>query len=80
MAQLAPQAPQAAYEGQNVSAISLIANPHRNLDPLREFVTQKAGDPYSEVKIQASAKALQQAGGFPKVEVNVGARDHRTSN
>jgi len=71
MAQLAPQAPQAAYVGQNVSAISLIANPHRNLDPLRELVTQKAGDPYSEVKIQASAKALQQAGGFPKVEVNV---------
>ncbi len=71
VAQLAPQAPQAAYEGQNVSAISLIANPHRNLDLLRELVTQKAGAPYSEAKIQASAKALQQAGGFPKVEVNV---------
>ena len=68
MAQLVPQA---AYEGQNVSAISLIANPHRNLDPLRELVTQKAGDPYSEAKIQASVKALRQVGGFPKVEVNV---------
>jgi outer membrane protein insertion porin family len=71
VAQLAPQAPQAAYEGQNVSAISLIANPHRNLGRLREFVAQKAGTPYSEEKIQASAKALQEAGGFPKVEVNV---------
>jgi outer membrane protein insertion porin family len=71
VAQLAPQAPQAAYEGQNVSAISLIANPHRNLEPLRAVVTQKAGEPYSEAKIQASAKALQQAGGFPKVDVNV---------
>jgi outer membrane protein insertion porin family len=71
VAQLAPQAPQAAYAGQNVSAISLIANPHRNLEPLRAFVTQKAGEPYSEAKIQASAKALQQAGGFPKVDVNV---------
>jgi outer membrane protein insertion porin family len=71
VAQLAPQAPQAAYAGQNVSAISLIANPHRNLERLRAFVTQKAGEPYSEAKIQASAKALQQAGGFPKVDVNV---------
>lgn len=70
-AQLQPQAPQAAYEGQNVSAVSLIANPHRNLAPLVSVVTQKAGEPYSQDKIDASAQALQKAGGFPKVNVNV---------
>ncbi len=70
-AQLAPQAPQAAYEGQNVSAISLIANPHRDLQPLHSYVAQKVGEPYSQEKIEASAQALQKAGGFPKVDVSV---------
>jgi outer membrane protein assembly factor BamA len=70
-AQLAPQGPQAAYEGQNVSAVSLIASPHRNLESLRSAVTQRAGEPYSESKVESSAAALQQAGGFQKVQVNV---------
>ena len=70
-AQLAPQAPQASYEGQNVSAISLIANPHRDLAPLRALVTQNAGEPYSGSKIEATAAALKEAGKFPKVEVTV---------
>jgi len=70
-AQLAPQAPQAAYEGQNVSGVSLIANPHRNLDPLVPLVSQKTDAPYSGEKIRASADALQAAGHFQKVQVNV---------
>jgi len=70
-AQLAPQAPQAAYEGQNVSAVSLIANPHRDLTPFYPLVSQKAGEPYSKEKIQASAEKLKQAGNFPKVDVTV---------
>jgi len=71
MAQLAPQTPQAAYEGQNVSAVSLIANPHRNLEPLFAVVTQKANAPYSQKNIEVSAEALRKAGEFPKVDVNV---------
>ncbi len=71
LGQLAPQAPQSAYEGQKVSAVSLIANPHRDLRPLLSVVTQKAGEPYSEEKIEASAAALKKAGDFPKVQVNV---------
>jgi outer membrane protein insertion porin family len=71
LAQIAPQAPQAAYEGQNVSAISLIANPHRNLAPFYPLVTQKAGEPYSQEKIQASAQKLKEAGNFPKADVAV---------
>src|SRR5579864_7209082 len=70
-AQLAPQGPQPAYNGQNVSAISLIANPHRDLTPLYPLVTQKVGTPYNEAIIEASAQALKQAGGFPKVDINV---------
>jgi outer membrane protein insertion porin family len=70
-AQMAPQAPQAAYNGQNVSSVSLIANPHRNLESLFAVVTQKPGMPYSEQQIQCSVEALQKAGGFPAVHVNV---------
>ncbi len=63
--------PQAAYNGQNVSAISLIANPHRDLKPLLPLVAQKAGTPYSQATIEATAQALKQAGGFPHVKVSV---------
>jgi outer membrane protein insertion porin family len=71
VAQLAPQSSQAAYAGQNVSAISLIANPRRDLKPLYALVEQKAGKPYSQEKINASAEQLKQAGNFQKVEVTV---------
>ena len=70
-AQKAPAGPQAAYEGQNVSVVSLIANPHRDLEPFREVVSQKAGEPYSKKKVQESAAALQQKGSFGQVRVEV---------
>jgi len=69
--QLAPQAPQSAYEGQNVSFVSLTANPHRDLTPLFKVVTQHANEPYSQKKIEESQQALQKAGNFPKVRVQV---------
>jgi len=71
LAQLAFQAPSASYEGQNVSTVSLIANPHRDLQTLRALVTQKTGEPYSGKKIEADAAALQRAGNFPEVRVSV---------
>jgi len=70
-AQLAPQEPQPAYNGQNVSAVSLIANPHRDLKPLLPLVAQKTGTPYNQATIEATAQALKKAGGFPKVEISV---------
>ena len=70
-AQLAPQLPQAAYNGQNVSSVSLVANPHRDLAPFYALVRQKANTPYSEEEIEASAQALQKAGQFPQVRINV---------
>ena len=71
MAQLAFQAPSSTYEGQKVSTVSLIANPHRDLGPLYPLVTQHAGEPYSQQKIDADSKALQRAGKFPEVKVSV---------
>ena len=70
-AQLAAPGPSPVYEGQKVSAVALIANPHCDLEPLYGVPLQKAGEPYSQAKIDASVKALQDAGGFPKVNVNV---------
>ncbi len=68
-AQLSIQGPQPTYDGQNVSAVDLIANPHRNVEPLRSLVLQKGGEPYSQAKVEASIAALSKQ--FPKVEVSI---------
>jgi len=70
-AQLAVQGPQSVYEGQKVTAIDLIGNPHRDMEPLRALVVQKAGEPYQQAKVEASITALEHTGQFPKVSVNV---------
>jgi outer membrane protein assembly factor BamA len=70
-AQLADKGSSPVYEGQNVGSVDLIGNPHRNLEPLRGVAIQKAGQPYSQANVEASIRALQEAGGFPKVTVNV---------
>ena len=70
-AQVQVQGPTPVYDGQKVSAIDLIGNPHRNLEPFRAFVLQKAGEPYSQIKVEASIEALQRAGHFPKVTANI---------
>jgi outer membrane protein insertion porin family len=70
-AQLTIQGPQATYNGQTVSAIDLIANPHRNVEPLRSQVVQQVGQPYSQDKVEASVANLQRTGLFPKVEGSV---------
>jgi outer membrane protein insertion porin family len=68
-AQLTIQGPQPTYDGQNVSAVDLIANPHRDVEPLRPLVQQKAGEPYSQDKVEKSIAALM--GQFPKVQVSI---------
>jgi outer membrane protein insertion porin family len=70
-AQVSEMAPQALYDGQTVTAIDLIANPHRDVEPFRALVSQKAGQAYSQEKVEASISALQGTGSFKKVEVNV---------
>src|SRR3981081_4237142 len=63
--------PQPLYEGQPVTAVDLIANPHRDVEPLRAFVSQKPREPYSQEKVQASIDALHKTGQFEKVTVDV---------
>ncbi|MGB8914715.1 MAG: POTRA domain-containing protein, partial [Candidatus Sulfotelmatobacter sp.] len=70
-AQLSSTNPQAFYDGQTVTAVDLIANPHRNVDPLRAALVQKSGQPYSQANVEASIRALQDAGGFEKVTADV---------
>src|ERR1700734_4207404 len=70
-AQISSTGREAFYEGQTVTAVDLIANPHRDVEPLRTAVSQKVGQPYSQAAVQASISALQRAGGFDKVTVNV---------
>jgi len=71
LAQLLSTGPQAFYAGQNVTAVDLIANPHRNVEPLRDSLVQKIGQPYSQADVEASIAALERAGGFKKVTVDV---------
>ena len=59
------------YEGQTVTAIDLVANPHRDTEPLRSVIAQKVGQPYSHDKIAESVLALEKAGKFPKVTAQV---------
>src|SRR6202162_6655483 len=70
-AQLAVQPPQPVYEGQTVGAIDLIGNPHRDVEAFRPLVEQKAGEPYSQSKVEASIAALERTGPFLTVEVNI---------
>jgi outer membrane protein insertion porin family len=69
--QVPSQGPSAVYNGQNVSAVDLIGNPHRDLEPLRSVPLQKAGEPYSQAKVEDSIQALQKAGSFPEVTATV---------
>ncbi len=62
---------QVSYEGQMVGAVELVADPRINLDAFRGLVEQKAGEPYSNQKVQASISALQKTERFNKVEVKV---------
>jgi outer membrane protein insertion porin family len=70
-AQLQVQGPSSVYNGQRVSAVDLIGNPRRDMEPLRAVVLQKADQPYSQEKVETSIRALQEAGKFPKVSVTV---------
>ncbi len=70
-AQLAVEEPRPIYEGKHVDTIDLIGNPHRDVEPLRHLISQEAGQPYSQAKVEASISALRQTGQFPDVRVNV---------
>ena len=62
---------QPIYEGQTLSAVDLVANPNRNVESLRSLLVQKAGQPFSEAKVQASIVALEKQGGFSGVKAQM---------
>src|SRR5438552_18048226 len=59
------------YEGLKVNHIDLAAHPHVEVEKLRSLITQKAGDPYSNAEVQESLAALDRAGRFSKVRLEV---------
>ena len=62
---------QPSYEGQKIASIDLAANPRLDVDPYRNLIVQKAGETYSNQKIQESVQALQHTNSFAKVDVKV---------
>jgi outer membrane protein assembly factor BamA len=62
---------QAGYEGQLVSSVELIADPHLDTGSFRTLIIQKPEQGYSEKAVQASVANLKETGGFAKVEVTV---------
>ena len=59
------------YEGQNVSSVQFIGRPYLDQREYAQFMVQKAGEPFSEAKVEATATALKKAGHFPEVRIRV---------
>src|SRR5438309_4895809 len=67
----AQQAGQISYEGQKVAFVDLVARPNQKIDSLRPLVQQKAGETYSNAKVQSSLQVREREGDFPNVTVRV---------
>ena len=65
------QSNKVSYEGQEVAAVELVANPKISVDSLRPLVQQQANEPYSNAKVASTISALQGTGRFSKVAVDV---------
>ena len=65
------QSNKVSYEGQQVAAVDLVANPKISVESLRPLVQQPTGEPYSSSKVAETISALQGTGRFSKVEVDV---------
>jgi outer membrane protein insertion porin family len=65
------QSNKVSYEGQNVAAVELVANPKIAVESLQPLVQQRADEPYSAAKVEGTISGLQGTGRFSKVEVEV---------
>jgi len=61
---------QVSYDGQIVSSIRVIADPHLDVEKLKPLISQKVGQPYSPSDVHASIEALKRAGNFTKVTID----------
>src|SRR5437868_5257946 len=62
---------QPSYDGQKVGSVDLIASPRIDTSQYSTLIVQKAGEPYSTEKVQATIKALEQTQAFSKVDLKV---------
>jgi outer membrane protein insertion porin family len=60
-----------AYQGEAVASVNLVANPHLDLTSVSALVLQKAGEPYSQEKVQASVAALEATHQFTGVRTYI---------
>ncbi len=60
-----------AYEGQNVSSLEIAGRPDLKTSQYTSLFAQQAGQPFSTEKVSETAAALQDAGKFEKVRVQV---------
>jgi outer membrane protein assembly factor BamA len=60
-----------AYQGETVDSIDVVTNPHVDIEPLRAMVAQKAGQPFSQQKVQDTIAAFEKTQRFEKVRVLV---------
>src|SRR5581483_9487872 len=68
---LAQQSSKVSYDGQKVASVDLVGNPKMNVDEFRPLVQQKAGEPYSTQKVDATITALKQTGRFSDIQLKV---------
>ena len=60
-----------AYEGQKVASVVLAGRPELNTAQLQKVVTQNAGEPFSNARIQESIAELKKAGNISDVTVYI---------
>jgi outer membrane protein insertion porin family len=61
----------AAYQGETVTSVDLVANPHLDLTPLRTLIQQKAGQPYSHERVEATISAIEGTHQFTAVRTTI---------
>jgi outer membrane protein insertion porin family len=62
---------QALYEGQAVSSLTLVADPHLDVGDFKSLVTLQPGSSFSGKEVQASTAALKAAGKFTSVDLSI---------
>ena len=60
-----------SYEGQNVTSVELAGQPGLDLQSLRVRLAQRAGEPFSQAKVDQSLATLQRLGHFQAVELEI---------
>jgi len=61
----------ALYEGQPVSSLALVADPHLDVEHLKSLVTLQPKSQFSDQQAQASIAALKAAGQFTSIDLSV---------